>query len=332
MNISTFEYILNNIEKFLLKNWCNLHNQPIRPEEKLVITLRFLVTGLSFTSLSFSFKIGKSTVHSIIHECLEILWLVMQPKHMAIPTHQDFLRISNEFYYKWNIPNCIGSIDGKHIRIKKPAHSGSLYYNYKKYFSSVLQAVVDARARFIIIDVAPYGSHSDSAIFNYSQLRKAIINNLLDIPLPSTLPRSTEVSPYFIIGDGGYPLQKYLIKPFRGTNLTAQENNFNYRLSRARVIAENAFARLTQKWNIFYTQIQLRPDGVDQIIKAACILHNIILDSEASNDVEDISECTLDSTLLEDVSSSSDSQLLTQLQQGMRVRSVLLNWFQKNSF
>jgi len=40
MDIETFTYILGNIEHRLIKNWCNLHQQKILPEERLVITLR----------------------------------------------------------------------------------------------------------------------------------------------------------------------------------------------------------------------------------------------------------------------------------------------------
>ena len=40
MDIETFTYILGKTEHRLIKNWCNLHQQKILPEERLVITLR----------------------------------------------------------------------------------------------------------------------------------------------------------------------------------------------------------------------------------------------------------------------------------------------------
>ena len=40
MDIETFTYILGKIEHRLIKNWCNLHQKKILPEERLVITLR----------------------------------------------------------------------------------------------------------------------------------------------------------------------------------------------------------------------------------------------------------------------------------------------------
>ncbi|KAL7296725.1 hypothetical protein TKK_0010139 [Trichogramma kaykai] len=162
--------IVSKVREKLKKLWCNLHDSPIFQEERLVITLRFLVTGNSYSALSFDFMIGISTGLGIVRECLDVLWSIFQPVHMPVPTMMHFMKISNDFLVKWGVPNCIGAMDGKHVRIKKPADSGSLYYNYKHYFSSVLQATVDANGKFVTIEVYKFGSQSDGSIFNASKL------------------------------------------------------------------------------------------------------------------------------------------------------------------
>ena len=49
----------------------------------------------------------------------------------------------------------------------------------------------------------------------------------------------------FLIGDSAYPLKTFLMKPFAfNTALTNQQKVFNYNLSKARIVVENAFGRL----------------------------------------------------------------------------------------
>ena len=52
----------------------------------------------------------------------------------------------------WQFPNCLGGLDGKHVKIYPLANSGSLYHNFKGGFSVVLMALVDANLEFIYVD------------------------------------------------------------------------------------------------------------------------------------------------------------------------------------
>ena len=60
---------------------------------------------------------------------------------------------ANAFMGKWNFPNCIGALDGKHVNKKCPKNTGSYYFNYKGTFSVVLLGLVDADYKFIYINV-----------------------------------------------------------------------------------------------------------------------------------------------------------------------------------
>ena len=76
-----------------------------------------------------------------------------------MPTTEDeWKAVANSFAEKWGFPHCLGAIDGKHIVIRKPAGSGSYYYNYKKSFSIVLMALVNADCEFLMVDVGANGS------------------------------------------------------------------------------------------------------------------------------------------------------------------------------
>ena len=76
-------------------------------------------------------------------------------------THEALRQSSIQFDKTWQFPHCMGAIDGKHVTIQCPPRSGSEFFNYKKTFSIVLQAVVDADGNFMAVDVGDSGRHSD---------------------------------------------------------------------------------------------------------------------------------------------------------------------------
>lgn len=81
---------------------------------------------------------------------------------MPVPNESDWKKHANLFFEKWNFPHVIAAIDGKHIRILCPPNSGSMYFNYKGFFSVVLLALVDADYKYITVDVGSFGRESDA--------------------------------------------------------------------------------------------------------------------------------------------------------------------------
>ena len=175
------------------------------------------------------------------------------------------------------MPNCIGSVDGKHIRIKAPPRSGSSFINYKRFFSIALLAVADADGLFVTIDVGELGRNSDGRALKSSTFGKALRNNNLNLPEPTSLPGDNQKIPYFFIGDEVFPLSKNLMRPFSRTELSNNEQRiFNSRFSRARKSVECSFGILAIKFDILNTLIRCNPSKVDTIIQAMCVLHNAI--------------------------------------------------------
>lgn len=188
-------------------------------------------------------------------------------------------RISNDL---WNFPNCFGALDGKHVVMQAPAHSGSMYYNYKGTNSIVLLALTDANYKFTYIDVGCDGRISDGGVFNRCSLANAIETNALNLPDATPLQNRNKPVPYVIVADDAFALKPYLLKPYPFRNLSASQRIFNYRLSRARRIVENSFGILAARFRVLGKPIALHPDNARKVTLAVCALHNFIMTRSAS--------------------------------------------------
>ena len=60
-----------------------------------------------------------------------------------------------------------------------PNNSGSLFYNYKGFFSLVLMAVCDARYNFTMVDSEDYGSSNDCGVLSHSEMKLTLCTFLL---------------------------------------------------------------------------------------------------------------------------------------------------------
>ncbi|GFU02559.1 DDE Tnp4 domain-containing protein [Trichonephila clavipes] len=253
-----FDYVLNNIRDELTSKPYNRHKKPICPEEKLCILVRHLATGESFRSLAFQYRVSHSWISVILREVVEAIIKRMFHVVLPTPTMGQFQKVAQQYSTKWNFPNCIGAIDGKHIRIKAPK-------------------TVDHS-----VDVGSYGREGDAGIYLKSEIGRRIKNNTFNVPPPKALPGTDTVIPHVIVGDEAFALHQNLMKPYpRQQSLhDASKAIYNYRLSRARQTTENAFGILCSYFRPFFRPISTAPETTEKIIICACILHNILREAK----------------------------------------------------
>jgi len=132
-------------------------------------------------------------------------------------------------------------------------------------------AIVDDDYCFGYVDVGACGMASDATVY----FRNCSIYNKLENNL---LPNGG-----VIVAHGAFPLKPYMMKPYPGDNLTLAQKVFNYRLSRARRIVENAFGILVSRFRIFQKLIATDVNTVDKMVLAACALHNWLRKEKRNN-------------------------------------------------
>jgi len=277
MKPTTFDALVVTLMEDLQKKYTNFR-EPLSVAEQLAICLRFLATGDSFQTLAWCFRVGVSTVHCIVKRVCDAIWNNLCDTYLPSPTESLWQENAERFQLLWNFPNCCGAVDGKHVCIVCPPHSGTLFHNYKGSFSIVLMAVVDADYKFVAVDIGDFGSNSDGGVFRRSQLGRQLQKCEWHLPEQRPLPNDVtgKALPCVLVGDEAFPLGTHLLRPYPGRGLTEDKRIFNYRLSRARRVVENAFGILAQRWRIFHRKINMLPENAIRVVKATIILHNIL--------------------------------------------------------
>lgn len=143
-------------------------------------------------------------------------------------------------------------------------------------------AVSDAKHRFIVVEAGASGKRADVNIFYKSTFAKKMANGSFEIPPPCPQDGVEGDLPFFWVGDSAYPQTGNIATPFKGNHLRPEEEVYNYRLSRARRIVENAFGILTARFRIMFRSIEGSPALVRGVILACLALHNYHLADEES--------------------------------------------------
>ena len=104
---------------------------------KLAVTLCFLANGKSYESLQYQFRSHRTTICSVCACCLQKNKR-LKDHHLRLPhTEQQWKKIASATQERWQFPNFIGAVDGKHVRILHPTSSGSELHNYKEFYGHV---------------------------------------------------------------------------------------------------------------------------------------------------------------------------------------------------
>ncbi|GFN99628.1 protein alp1-like [Plakobranchus ocellatus] len=235
-------------------------------------------------------------------------------------------KIASEFYTIYQFPLCLGAIDGKHIRIRKPNKSGSKYFNYKGYFSIVLLAVTDANGQFVLVDVGFCGGNSDGGVFNRSTFKKRLYNDLLAIPKKGRIPGTEIELPFVFVADDAFPLGEHITKPFAQRQLTDTKSILITDCLEQGTVSNVHLGDWldAQMWRILHRQIDEQPINVTNIVKAITVLHNFVIMNEPHRLTVTITDEEQQQPVVHDAINSGRNG---PTKDALQTREMLMNYF-----
>ncbi|CAC5421176.1 unnamed protein product [Mytilus coruscus] len=279
----TFDFLKENLHDTLVK--CDTpFRKALTVDLKIASTLWKLASNCEYRTVAHLFGIARSTACSAFHDVVTSINETLAPRFIRNPTIEKFKDIIDGFQNKWGFPNTI---------------------------------VVDSSYKFWNINVGWAGRVHDARVFAnssiYAQFQRGnVVGNELDKRF-----NNTTITP-FIIGDAAYPLMPWLIKPFRDNGaLSAEKRYFNYMLSRARMVVENAFGRLKGRWRCLMKRNDLSTLFVPDVAECCCTLHNI-----CETFLNEFPEEWLEQEEMNNA--PNDCQAATQT--GERVRDTIINY------
>ncbi|POW06221.1 hypothetical protein PSTT_09087 [Puccinia striiformis] len=245
--------------------------QPLSVEAQVAVGLYRLAHGASYLTIGHVFQIGKETADNATARFVLAVLKVLRTSAIGYPSldRTDLWDdIAASFEQRQGIPHVVGAIDGTHIPISlPPGDTWKGYINRKSWSSIVFQCVVDGEGNFRNVSGGGPGSMHDSRVFRRSRLGLGLLPGYAE-------PRKIPVD-RFLIGDAGYPSTVDILVPYPSVVSPANEW-FNFLQSSTRIVVEQAFGRLKNRFRILLHAQRARPIQARNTTFVCMILHNLL--------------------------------------------------------
>ncbi|CAH2254834.1 jg15393 [Pararge aegeria aegeria] len=286
MSKSTVEALIS-----FLKDYVKPGSSIVPLDKKVHVFLWLLTNDVSFKEIGELFGLHKSSVSYIFYE---IATLVAEQRNQFInwPSLEEQHVTRIKVNSKYGFPNCIGFMDACRLKV------GSRRRKRLKPEVILLQAVCDETLMFIDIHVGDIGTTRKGKVFRDSFMSQEL-KNLVDFD-------------NHILGDSDYRLRINLITPFTSEEVvTSEEMKFNAVLWKAHSYIRQAFDILRDRFRKLSLIDINKPEAVNTLIVAACVLHNFVLLQEGSPVKEEVvltdEGITIDTDIVDTAAEKHDS-------------------------
>ena len=186
------------------------------------------------------FGVGESTCSEVCLEVAQSICEEFAQQFLGTPSHEDLKRQALLF------ETGLGARDGSHIPIRGTFANRKILWCFKGFYSLVLQIVAGADYRILAATMGHAGNTHDSTIKKNHSFWK----NREDIFPPRSRVIEGVRIPYLEIGDSAFKLTPRSMKPYTHNKLTDAQAYYNYRHSGARMVVEQTFGLLKERFRI----------------------------------------------------------------------------------
>ncbi|XP_070385357.1 putative nuclease HARBI1 [Dermacentor albipictus] len=234
------------------------------PEEHILSFLWYAANKACIRDVAGRFEVAEST-HQRMMSRVTLFLLDIAPSVIKFPS--DLHKLATDIEQVSRFPDTIGCVDGSYISIRCPAGKvRSVCINRHHSLSLTLQGICDKK-RFLDVNTGAPSKMHDSRICRR--------------PRVASVLRQLCSSVYHIVGDAAYLFREYLLTPIRDYgNLDCSDRTFNARLSGTRVLIENAFGDLKNRFRQVHWFDMGTVDNMSKFIISCCALHNLCIERE----------------------------------------------------
>ena len=202
-------------------------------EECLLLLLRRLTYPVRFCDLAQTFGRSESPLSIIFNHALDHVY--EKTKHLL---EFDWERLTPAYLERMcalvrrkgsPLVNCVGFIDGTVRPICRPGRNQRDYYNGHKRTHALKYHSITFPDGIVVFSDGPYaGRRHDSGMLHESGLPQILERNL----------RGVDGRQLQIYGDAAYPYRDYIVSPYKGSQLSAEQQEFNCRMASVRIAVE----------------------------------------------------------------------------------------------
>ncbi|XP_053294132.1 putative nuclease HARBI1 isoform X2 [Pleuronectes platessa] len=226
------------------------------PEQILCIALRFFANGSFLYNVGDAEHVSKATVCRAVRNVTLALKRLLCT-FVVFPSHRPTRLLKEEFHRIAGFPGVIGCIDGTHIPIIAPSINEGDYVNRKSVHSINVQIICDGAHMINNVEAKWPGSVHDSRMFRESTLSARFAGEFDG----------------YLLGDRGYPCQRYLLTPYPDPE-PGPQRHYNLAHCRTRARVEMTIGILKARFQCL-RRLRVTPERACDIIVACVVLHNI---------------------------------------------------------